>query len=356
MIPYLVIATFLFLGYFSKKPKKYYIISMIILFIFTGFRDISIGDYNNTAYIKAFDIVKKLPDFSFSDDDSVEIGFMFLNAVCKTVCDDFRFFQVIYTLIVIILLHFVIKKMEINDRQKCLFLFVYFCMRFIINNFIILRQNIAILIIWNILLTDTLPFKLAIKNKIIPYVISCYFHITSIFNILCLFLKNKLALLNKKYTYIITMIISLILLFTGTRLFQPIVNIMIQIGGEKFSAYVSSETNTFNIIYYFIRIAIFTFLFLLYSKFKYKKKNLLFTLNILAVVFGSINIAIFSRFMEYLMIGPYLTIALVEEVFTERNKIYFLLILYFAMIFILVRSLLTYDSGMLFIPYSFFLI
>ena len=121
------------------------------------------------------------------------------------------------------------------------FLFVYFCMRFIINNFIILRQNIAILIIWNILLTDTLPFKIAIKNKIIPYVISCYFHITSIFNILCLFLKNKLALLNKKYTYIITMIISLILLFTGTRLFQPIVNIMIQIGGEKFSAYVSSE-------------------------------------------------------------------------------------------------------------------
>ena len=43
MIPYLVIATFLFLGYFSKKPKKYYIISMIILFIFTVLEIFQLG-------------------------------------------------------------------------------------------------------------------------------------------------------------------------------------------------------------------------------------------------------------------------------------------------------------------------
>lgn len=354
MIYYLAIATFIFFGFFSKYPKKYYIVSLIILFVFTGFRNITIGDYNNEAYIRAFDIVDTLPNFSFSADYPFEIGFMLLNSVCKTIINDFKFFQVVYTFIAIVLLHMVINKMEITYRQRCLFLFVYFCMRFIINNFIILRQNIALLIIWNLLLTDTLPFKSAIKNKFIPYIISCYFHTTSIINIICLFLKNKLALLNKKYAYIITMIISLIFLFSGTRLFQPAMNFMIQIGGEKFEAYIGSETNTFNMIYYFIRIVVFTFLFLFYSKFKYKKKNALFTINILAIIFGSINVAIFSRFMEYLMIGPYLTIALSEEAFENDGRVKFLIILYIMMIFILIRGLVTYDNGTLFIPYSFF--
>lgn len=353
MIYYLGIATFIFLGFFSKKPKKYYYVSLIVLFIFTGFRDISIGDYNNKAYINAFNVVDTLSNFSFSENYPFEMGFMFLNSICKTICNDFRFFQVVYTFIAILLLHLVINKMQISDKQKCLFLFVYFCMRFIINNFIILRQNIALLIIWNLLLTDTLPFRKVIKNKFIPYVISCYFHITSIINILCLYLKNKLILMNKKSAYIITMIISLSFLFSGTRLFQPIMDFMIQTGGEKFKVYVGSEINTFNVVYYIIRIFIFTFLFLFYSNFKYKKKNLLFTINILAITFGSINVAIFSRFMEYFMVGPYLTMALFEEVFNEENKAKFLIILYILMMIILVRSLLTYGAGGL-IRYTFF--
>ncbi|MFQ6793625.1 MAG: EpsG family protein [Thomasclavelia sp.] len=354
MIYYLVIATFLFFGFFSKHSKKYYFISLLLLFFFTGFRDITLGDYNNDAYINAFNIVDTLSNFSFLADYPFEMGFMLLISICKTIINDFRFFQVIYTLIVIILLHLVINKMEITYKQRCLFLFVYFCMRFVINNFIILRQNLALLIIWNLLLTDTLPFKSAIKNKFIPYIISCYFHITSIINIFCLFLKNKLALLNKRSTYVITIIISLFFLFSGTRLFQPIMNFMIQIGGEKFESYIGSETNTFNIIYYIIRIVIFTFLFIFYSQFKYKKKSTLFVINMLAILFGSINVAIFSRFMEYLMVGPYLTIALLEEIFEYKNKKEFLIILYIIMIIILVRSLLTYDSGTLFIPYRLF--
>lgn len=267
---------------------------MILLFLFTGFRDIYLGDYNNKAYIQAFNVVDKLPQFSFSSNYTFEMGFMLLNSLCKTICNDFRFFQVVYTAIAIVLLHFVIKKMDISYKQRCLFLFVYFCMRFIINNWIILRQNIAILIIWNLLLIDKLPLKSSIKKVIIPYVISCYFHITSMLNILCLYLKNKLILMKKEYTYVITMIISLSFLFSGTKLFQPIMNLMMQIGGEKFETYIGSETNMFNIVYYIIRIAVFTFLFLYYSKFRYRKKDLLFTINILAIIFGSINVAIFQ--------------------------------------------------------------
>lgn len=353
MIYYLLIATFLFFGYFTKKTKQYYFISLILLFLFTGFRDIYLGDYNNKAYIQAFNVVDKLPQFSFSSNYTFEMGFMLLNSLCKTICNDFRFFQVVYTAIAIVLLHFVINKMNITHKQRCLFLFVYFCMRFIINNWIILRQNIAILIIWNLLLTDTLPFKASVKTFVIPYIVSCYFHITSILNIICLFLRDKLVLFKKNITYILTISISLFLLFSGTRLFQPIMNLMTQIGGEKFKTYVGSEINTFNIIYYIIRIVIFTFLFIYYSKFRYKKKELLFTINILAIIFESINVAIFSRFMEYLMIGPYLTITVSEEVFSNTNKIRFLLIIYIAMIFILVRSLITYGNGGL-LKYAFF--
>lgn len=53
------------------------------------------------------------------------------------------------------------------------------------------------------------------------------------------------------------------------------------------------------------------------------------------------------------MIGPYLTITVSEEVFSNTNKIRFLLIIYIAMIFILVRSLITYGNGGL-LKYAFF--
>ena len=56
MIWYLAIATILFCGYFSKQPKRYYTASLIILFIFTGFRDVTLGDYNNVALEKSKNI------------------------------------------------------------------------------------------------------------------------------------------------------------------------------------------------------------------------------------------------------------------------------------------------------------
>lgn len=353
MIWYLLIATFLFCGYFTKKPKRYYIISLILLFIFTGFRDITLGDYNNTAYIHAFNVVDTLPNFSFSKDYPFELGFMLFNSICKTVCNDFRFFQVVYSFVAIFLLHLVIKKMKINNKQKCMFLFVYFCMRFLINNWIILRQNIALLLIWNILLTEKLPIKQTITKKVVPFLISCYFHVTSIFNAIGLFIIHKLKLFNQRIMYFWTIIISFIFLFSGTRLFTPLMNVMIQVGGDKFESYISADTAEFNLIYYFIRIAILTFLFLFYQQIKYEKKDLLFSINVMAVVVGSINVAIFSRFMEYLMIGPYLIIAISADSFDLENRKIYLFIFYIFMVVILIRSLVTYSGG-LFMMYDLF--
>lgn len=353
MIIYILIATILFCGYFSKKPKEYYILSMLLLFVFTAFRDVALGDYNNVHYMLAFDSVDTLDKFSLSNKYKYgyEKGYMFLNSVCKSIVNDFRFFQVIYTGIAILLLNAVIKRLRLSDKQKNLFLFTYFCMRFVINNFIILRQNIAVLLIWLIILSD----KTKIKKKIVYIIGTMLFHVTSIFNVVFLFVEKIMEKFTRKRILYSCLILSVITLVAGNKLCTILINLIVAVAGNKFSTYLNGiGKENINFIYYLMRIVMFVCLYRYYDRYKYGKKEKLFAISAFAVVLGSINNAIFTRFMEYFMLGLYVTIPLTVEIFDSVNRRIVLCLLYVAMVIILARSVLIFGNGYL-LNYRFFL-
>lgn len=349
MIWYVLIATFLFIGFYSKYPKTHYWLSLIILFVFTAFRDTTLGDYYNTTYISIFENASVLSEFNVYAED-YELGYMLLNSLSKFFSDDFRVFQVIYTLLAIILLHLVVNKLRFTDTEKNLFLFVYFAMRFVINNFIILRQNIANLIVWYAVLSGAF-----ILMSLVLIVISAQFHITSYANVVTASLMKALEKLDRKATFLITCLSSLFLVTASSGMINTLVNNFITFAGEKYAKYLVVEGATvgFNWIYYFLRVGFFVLFYIFYDDIESENKSILFYVSAIAVILGSINVDIFSRFMEYYMIGIYGIMTLSYKIFNEQSRKVYMLVFYLALIVIMLRQLIVYGGGYL-LNYGFF--
>lgn len=350
MIWYVAVATFLFLGFFSNNPKRYYKISMIVLFAFTAFRDTRLGDYLNSTYIAIFNRVPDLFHFSM-EGQNYELGYTLLNSIAKNIHNDFRIFQVLYTLVAMLLLYFVIKKLGFDNSEKNLFLFVYFCMRFVINNFIILRQNIANLFIWILLLSGA-----GIIISIITIIISAQFHMTSIANILTVGICKLFQRLDRRKTFIFTMVASVLLLFSSNSVINTLVNTFATFAGEKYEQYLILEEGAgagFNFIYYLLRIGFFVIFYIYYDSVESEKKEAMFYISSIAVILGSINVDIFSRFMEYYMIGIYGIMTLSYRIFTEESRKIYLMLLYAMMMVIMIRQLIIYGGGYL-LDYGWF--
>ena len=162
MIWYIGVATFIFLGYFYKKDKLWYIFSLLLLFCFSAFRDLSLGGWDAEFYSDYYHFVPPLTEFNGFQGE-YEIGYTLFNSFLKMFSGNYAFFQIVYTAVTLFLLHIVINKLEFNDSEKCLFLFVYFCYRYIWNTWVLLRQNFANLIVWMLIFS---VFTLKGKNII----------------------------------------------------------------------------------------------------------------------------------------------------------------------------------------------
>lgn len=350
MIYYILIATFLFIGFFSRYPDRHYKVSMVLLFVFTAFRDTSLGDYENTTYKTIFMNAPLLPNFRL-DTLEYEAGYTLIESITKLFSQDFRAFQVIYTLIAILLLAVVVNKLKFESRDKNLFLFIYFCMRFFINNFIILRQNIANMIIWYIVLSG-----LSLLVSILLVALSAQFHITSYANMVVIPVYKWIEKVDIRKIYIVTIITSIVLVFSSSGVANNIINMFISFAGEKYSKYLIVEGGTatgFNAIYYLLRAFFFSLFYWKYDLIETENKKCLFCISGVAVVLGSINVDIFSRFMEFYMIGIYGIMALSYRVFNEKSQKIYIFILYFAMLMIMIRQLNLYGAGYL-KAYGFF--
>lgn len=350
MIWYILIATFLFVGFYSKRPEKYYKISMCVLFVFTAFRNTNLGDYENKTYIAIYNRVPDIFHFSMEGQE-YEFGYTLLNSVAKTIYSDFSFFQVLYTLIAMILLYFVIKQMKFEAREKNLFLFLYFCMRFFINNFIILRQNISNLFIWILVLSGA-----GIVISIAVIIASAQFHMTSYANLVTVGLYSLIRKLDRTKIFIATIILSIIFLFASRSVINTLVNAFITFAGDKYAKYLIPEGGDvagFNFVYYLLRILFFAIFYLYYDRIRNEKKKALFYISAIAVILGSINVEIFSRFMEFYMIGIYGIMTLSYQAFSKRSRRVYTTLLYCAMMIIMIRQLIIYGGGYL-MEYSLF--
>lgn len=341
MIWYILVALFLFWGTFVKKSKPYYFVAMIILFLFTAFRDVSLGDYYNETYIHIFSYCPPLSEFS--GDMDYEKGFMFIMAVSRLFSMDFRLFQVIYTLIAILLLHLVIVKLQLDYNDRNLFLFTYFCMRFFINNFIILRQNLANLVVWFLVLSS-----LSIVVLVVGSIVASLFHITALASIPSMVAFPFLSRRNRKAIFWGTLGASVFLVFASDSFLNIMVNWMIDIAGERYRKYLITTEGVnagFNWAYYFIRVGFFSFFYYFYDGIRYEKKGIIYVIAAYAVIFGSINVDIFSRFMEFFMIAIYAIMTLSYRWFPTQQRRLYLFFYVSALLIIMVRQLLIYGGG-----------
>lgn len=352
MIYYISMSTLMFFGYFVKNRRSYYIFLIVILFAFTAFRNINLGGSDAISYQAFFRDTPVLGDF-FQNLGSYryENGFAFVNSLSKSISNNYLVYQILYTFISTILLVRLISHLDMTYKEKCLFLFTYFCFRYFLNSFVLLRQNIANLIIWN-LIVDNWD---GIKKTAISIYISTLFHVTSMFNFIVWPLLLKLQKINKKYIFIGTIILSLFLLFAGSNIINTGINYFVRLVGPKYSKYIIENGETvrgFNFIYYIIRFVIITLFYIFYDKINYDKKDILFYCGCVAIVVGSIDVEIFTRMMEYYMIAFYIMCTVIFRAFTREEKSILIFIFFILMMIILIRSLYT-TSGGLFLDYSF---
>lgn len=290
--------------------------------------------------------------FHFSEyNHTYEIGYALLNSLAKTIHNDYFIFQLIYSFIAIFLLGLVLKKTKLADQEKLLLLFVYFCYRFFQNSMEFLRQNIAILLIWLAVLSISDYYQEKGKNKVkyVLTIVAWTFHRSAIFNLILLPLIERLKGIDAKKLVVITSLVSFGFLFLGNGVISKIVQFAIIIGGERYASYLISPGEVvlpINLVNYGIRYVFYIMYFLSIDNYEYSKKKTTLVVASLAIICGSINQNIFTRLLEYYMIGIYIAIVKSKYLMTAgRSRNLYLLILYVVFMIILARNLLTVSSG-----------
>ena len=354
MVYYVVIATLIFAGFYIKTNTERYIkMLLIILFLFTALHNPYLTGTDGIAYRTFFaKFVPTLPNM-FRYDYKYEIGYALINSLAKTIRNDYFVFQILYCAISTVLLGIVLKKSGLQDNEKCLLLFVYFTFRYFQNSMEFLRQNIAILLMWIAVLNiKDLSNNDSGKGKykylfIIP---AWSFHRSALFNV-CIFpIVEWIKKIDKRKILFVTAVLSVVFLSFSAPVVNRIITMAVSIGGERYEKYfIETDTETvvrgINFINYTLRW-VFTVIFSLgMERNKYEKKNTMLAISCVGILCGSINVEIFTRMLEYYMIGVYIAIAQSYKTFTKRSQGLYILILYMAFMIILIRNLHTVSGG-----------
>lgn len=352
MYVYITIAILIYSGFFLKNNSKTYLkFLMIVLFLFTALHNPYITGTDGISFRNYFqNFIPTLSEFS-SYSHNYEVGYAFLNSLSKTIKDDYFTFQFIYCAISTLLLWYVIEKTDLENCEKYLFLFVYFTFRYFQNSMEFLRQNIAILLTWLALLSIEDRYKkytLKSKEKYLYIIPAWSFHRSSIFNIVIFPLIEIMKKIDKKKLLIFTGITSFICLGMSTTVINKIISFAISIGGERYSKYFidgTTEVRGINMINYSLRWVFFILFIIVFEWIDYRKKNTIIAISSIAIICGSIDVEIFTRMLEFYMIGIYLCIVKSREFINEHSRKIYDFIVFIVFMIILIRNLHTVSSG-----------
>lgn len=348
MIVYISIALFLFSGVIAKQKRLIYQIGTIVLFLLTAFRNPILGGSDYYVYSSYFETVPSLLNWSDMSESYFEIGYRFLNATIKLFSSDYLVFQIVYALLVTLLLHEVISLLSLSDGEKCLFLFSFFCFHYIWDVWIILRQNIADLLFWIlIILLYRCPQEQKKKRFVmaaLAVVIPALFHDSGAANVVLLPVMLFLGKIDSKKKLIVIPIVSLFLYLFGDRIYQFAVNLAVTYLRASYSNYTQTESSFIN---YCVRLCFFCIFAWHFPNEKHPQKELILDSLTMMVLIGSFNDIVTTRLYEYYAIGLYGCMALFIRNFSRRSKILASGIFGVAMLVIMVRFLATFDNGAL---------
>lgn len=237
------------------------IFSLCLLVVFAGGRwssleagyDVGIFDYSTykNIYLQNISILHFWSEYVASDIEikAIEPGYIFYSSLCHIFLgDNYNLYLLFTNLLLIILLYKCLKR---NDIKYCyFFLFFFFASRLYFQyNFMLLRQTIAMFILW------TWGFPSLIKARYIHYVfiviIASLFHITALIGLLAFVFNRSL---NIKYLVVSTFVFVVIGVVGNNLILENILEFSLSIFdlgalGEKLGKYLLEEdTRPLNIL------------------------------------------------------------------------------------------------------------
>lgn len=355
---YILIASIIFFGGLTKKADYVFKTSIVFLCVFTALRDPSLGDFGSFFYQDFFEKVP-LPAHILDFNSPYAFGYTIFNSIVKIFSDNYLFFQAIYAVVSLFLLYIVISLLKLTNREKCLFLFSYFCFHFLWNTWITYRQNLANLIFWIflILFTKSSIHKKSISKYLflmLMIFVPPLFHTSAWVNIglLCVYwLFTKLG--SKKLIYIVP-ILSIVFFFNTDFIFNHFLQYILSIDA-RYSMYDIGVYRSLNFINLLLKLFFFIYFALFYETEKYEYKNMVLSSTAIVVILGSINAELMTRMYEYYAIGLYTCIALTFRNMNFKSKVILYPIFFIAFVIILVRSVMVFGDG-IFMDYRLFLL
>lgn len=163
MIYFLVIDCVLFYSAWCrpKQSKVLYTTTVIGLWFLMAFRNIDLGGSDAQVYQEWFHTaVPNLLQFEWNPfvfqreiQDEWGFGWLFtlLASITKTIVPTYEFFQVVYVTLSFGILILIIEDMQLKQQEKGLFLFAYLSQQMIWFFCVLLRQNLANLVVWFVL-------------------------------------------------------------------------------------------------------------------------------------------------------------------------------------------------------------
>lgn len=358
MLIAVLIATVLYIGAWSKQSKWCYRISLFMMFLFVALRNKSMDGWDSVSYEIYFNKSPTLLHFHWNPLGYESLygygwGYGLLNSISKTIFNNFYFFQFIDTFLVFILLIYLIHKMKLMDHEKCMFLFVFFCSRFIWYFFVLLRQNIANLICWIILAENDPDGKYTYKHFVKDAILICLaysFHQTVIifipFYILFIVFSRK----KQKDSLPIIVIGSAVFISLASSFILPrVINLLANYSGEKYSSYLGQSG--FNYINYTIRIVYLLVIYFL----ERSEKNYELYLNstAISVLLGAINSTAGVRAVEFFAVGYYGGMGVIQKNLNMDSQRILAPILYLVYIALLLQYIFVNNPAL--IDYKIFI-
>lgn len=237
----------------TLKNNKLYFVLIVCMILLAGLRDCSVG-LDTSEYYRIFRVIHNNPDTVIHSlkNYNVEIGYAILNLISPT----FSSLLFLCVTISVVIFALIIEKLEVTN--KCAVLLFYYSTVFLYYDMGIMREGIAISIVFWGILCLSMNKK---KTFLFCVSIAMFFHVTACLALPLLFLGNREF--SRRLYYLL--IIALAVLFSFSDIIGIIQFIERQINisyvTRKMSLFYSQQTDGGIGLFSFLRRYLLLFLF-----------------------------------------------------------------------------------------------
>ena len=357
MIVYLFIATFIYWGAWTKYSSKVWKIGLLFLWFFIAFRALNLGGSDGYVYQSFYEIVPQLAEFpvnpfqyekSYIATSGFGWGYAIICSVAK-MFGPYEFFQVMYTSLMFSVLYLIIKEIKINDCNRCLFLFSYLTLQLLWYFCGLLRQSLANLIVWFVLVHRFQ--KHGWIKRVLLMIVAYTIHTSVLACAIGYIFLIMIYEVPEKIVAGTSLAVGTFVFVLGDRLVSNVISWMMLFVDDRYEMY-SGNTDKSNAIYFVLRGLILILMLVQFKRLPEKNRKRMLDSSALCFFLGSINHALAVRMIEYFMIGNYYGLGLCVNAFSKRSINVVRLIVYLALMMVFVRFFFV--NGSYLQDYAFF--